>query len=233
MIRASHGIIQQKGVVTPTYPSSLKLFIDAGNLDSYPGSGSTVTDLIGTQNGTLINAVGYNSANGGYFTFNGVDQFIDLGNNPLIRTLDARTMSMWVKVSTTASTVLNPFFFDTELTTFKGLYFYFDAGGYWGGLASASSYQQISIKNVATKDVWYYLTYAFDGTFHKAYLNGVLVATYNQTMSVVNSTVNSIIGGLNPYYHKGNISMMKIYNTQLSDAEVLTDFNEFKNRYGY
>ena len=47
------------------YPTSLKLFIDAGNPASYSGSGTTVTDLIGTQNGTLVNAVGYNSANGG------------------------------------------------------------------------------------------------------------------------------------------------------------------------
>jgi hypothetical protein len=234
MIRASHGIIQQKGVVTPTYPSSLKLFIDAGNLDSYPGSGSTVTDLIGTQNGTLINAVGYNSANGGYFTFNGVDQFIDLGNNATVRTLVARTMSVWMYIDTTASAI-GAFYNDTdEITGYKGVLIYYDTQGFKTAICGNSTYLDIKHKITPTTGFWYYLTSSFDGTTYKAYLNGVLINTLSQTVIPTNSTYNSKLGYNSAGFAlKGNISQLKIYNTQLSDAEVLTDFNEFKNRYGY
>jgi hypothetical protein len=40
----------------------LVLALDAGNPKSYPGSGTTWTDLSGNgNNGTLVNGVGYNS----------------------------------------------------------------------------------------------------------------------------------------------------------------------------
>jgi hypothetical protein len=65
-------------------------------------------------------------------------------------------------------------------------------------------------------------------------LNGVLINTLSQTVIPTNSTYNSKLGYNSAGFAlKGNISQLKIYNTQLSDAEVLTDFNEFKNRYGY
>jgi hypothetical protein len=43
-------------------------------LRSYPGTGTTWTDLSGNgNNGTLVNGVGYNSGNGGSLTFDGVN----------------------------------------------------------------------------------------------------------------------------------------------------------------
>jgi len=44
----------------------LVLCLDAGNAKSYPGSGTTWTDLSGNgNNGTLVNGVGYNGGSGG------------------------------------------------------------------------------------------------------------------------------------------------------------------------
>ena len=43
----------------------LVFYVDAGNEDSYAGSGTTWTDLIGGNNGTLANGPTYSSANGG------------------------------------------------------------------------------------------------------------------------------------------------------------------------
>jgi hypothetical protein len=49
--------------------SNLVLCLDAANPKSYPGSGTTWTDLSGFgNNGTLINGVGYSSDNLGSFT---------------------------------------------------------------------------------------------------------------------------------------------------------------------
>jgi len=57
--------------------SGLVLQLDAANTKSYPGSGTTWTDLSGNgNNGTLTNSPTFSSANGGIFTFNGTNQFI-------------------------------------------------------------------------------------------------------------------------------------------------------------
>jgi hypothetical protein len=49
----------------PIVTNGLVLLLDAGNPQSYPGSGTTWFDLSGNgNNGTLINGVGYDSGNG-------------------------------------------------------------------------------------------------------------------------------------------------------------------------
>jgi len=51
---------------------SLKLYLDAANPSSYPGSGSLWTDLSGNNNNvTLINNPTFNNGNGGSFYTNG------------------------------------------------------------------------------------------------------------------------------------------------------------------
>ena len=64
-----------------TITDGLVLALDAGNLKSYPGSGTTWTDIIGRGNtGTLTNSPPYtyssptySSQNGGSIVFNGVN----------------------------------------------------------------------------------------------------------------------------------------------------------------
>jgi hypothetical protein len=52
--------------------NGLELWLDASNTASYPGTGTTWTDLSGNgNNGTLIYGVTYSSTNGGTMVFNG------------------------------------------------------------------------------------------------------------------------------------------------------------------
>jgi hypothetical protein len=54
----------------------LVLTLDAGNVKSYPGSGTTWLDKSGRgSNGTLINGPTFNSGNGGSIVFDGTDDF--------------------------------------------------------------------------------------------------------------------------------------------------------------
>ena len=229
----------EESVVTPSYPASLKLFIDAGNPLSYSGSGTTVTDLIGTQNGTLTNGVGYSSSNGGYFTFDGVNDYIDFGINTAIRPLSARTISMWVYVDVTSAN--SPYFYvdtDRAVSGLKGVEIWLDSAGYRSALENNTSYQ-VGVNRppiINSKGVWYYISTSFNGSIFKTYINGTLSNTYTQTITPTAQTlVSTKIGTQDPSSGnlKGYISQMKIYDVQRSDAEVLTDFNEFKSRYGY
>jgi hypothetical protein len=62
--------------------NGLVLALDAGRTLSYPGSGTTWTDLSGNGNtGTLTNGPTYSSANGGSLVFDGVDDYVNLGSS--------------------------------------------------------------------------------------------------------------------------------------------------------
>jgi hypothetical protein len=68
--------IGSKGeVVKSIVTDGLICHLDAGNKNSYEGSGTTWTDLSGNgYNATLVNGVGFNSI--GYLTFNGVNNYV-------------------------------------------------------------------------------------------------------------------------------------------------------------
>lgn len=212
-----------------SYPTSLKLFIDAGNSSSYPGSGSTVYDLVGNQNGTLINGVGYSSSDGGYFTFNGVNHYIDLGINTVIQPTTERTVSVWVYVSANGA-----IFSDYTVSTLRdGILLHRDLAGGKSFLFGSSGFQ--SINQILSLNTWYYVTFKFDGSNITNYINGVLNNTSAQTQTLINGVNRTTLGDSYPtdFPLNGRISQCKIYDVALSDADVLTDFNEFKSRYGY
>ena len=63
--------------------NGLILHLDAGNSSSYsyPGSGTTWTDTSGNGfNGTLTNGPTYSSSNGGYFGFDGSNDYVNIGS---------------------------------------------------------------------------------------------------------------------------------------------------------
>jgi hypothetical protein len=77
--------------------SGLLLNLDAGNTASYPGTGTTWTDLSGNgYNGTLTNGPTYSSSNGGTIVFDGTNDVASFGNILNIG-LSSWTMSCWVK----------------------------------------------------------------------------------------------------------------------------------------
>ena len=77
--------------------TGLVLALDAADRNSYPGSGTTWRDLSGNgRNGTL-NGVGYNSANGGSLSFDGVNAYVDFGNSSVFNQSGGKsfTITCW------------------------------------------------------------------------------------------------------------------------------------------
>ena len=85
------------GIVT----NNLVLHLDAGDSNSYSGSGTTWTDLSGQGNhATLINNPTYSSNNEGYLSFDGSNDYATLPNMDL--TGNEATFSIWTYCTTTA-----------------------------------------------------------------------------------------------------------------------------------
>ena len=84
----------------------LVLCLDAGNTKSYPGSGTTWTDLSGQgNNGTLVNGVGYNGSNGGVYLestgkehdseHRGITEYMSIGNKELAIVVAKRILELY------------------------------------------------------------------------------------------------------------------------------------------
>ena len=214
------------------YPSSLKLFIDAGNPSSYSGSGTTVTDLIGTQNGTLVNAVGYNSANGGYFTLNGVDQYLDFTTNSAIQPIPSRTVSFWTYINTDVGILYSSGNVNANRDCVA---IWQDTVNTYLRFANGSTFEEFT-DDLLPEDTWVFVVLRFNGSSAEVYFNDVLKLSVTQTITpTYNASFSTRLGTYNGsgYYLDGRFSILKIYDEYRTIGQNTTDFNEFKSRYGY
>jgi hypothetical protein len=80
-----------------TITNGLILNLDAANTKSYPGSGTTWTDLSQYKsNGTLTNGPTFSSTNGGGITFDGTNDFVLLTSGAALLTQTSNiTMEIW------------------------------------------------------------------------------------------------------------------------------------------
>ena len=216
----------------------LVMNLDAGNSLSYSGNGTAWTDLSGNNNnGVLMNGVSYSNADGGSLTFDGINDYVNLGTNTSLNTGDNVTIAAWVKPSVlsgryviysnrssnqTGSSQLEIGSSDGNVNTA-----YLTIPGIFAVKASSNS---ITVNN------WQYVVYTRVGSLQSIYINGV-----NVTESVVAATFsdnnsNKTIGAgvlTSPFYFKGQISAVQIYNRGLSNEEIKQNFNAIGARYGF
>ena len=226
----------------PSVASVPVLYLDAGNTKSYPGSGTTWTDLSGNGNhGTLVNGPTYNSANGGSIVFDGVNDYASVTYAASLNTPTGATYSLWMKnTSSFAGEFLSRGIADSGLNSDNPrLYHYANNQVYidWNNLATqdryvnAASYIELSTNCLA---------FVFSpGAPFLFYANGVQVAVVmsgagSSDATMLNTAHNIIIGGAVwiPRYFTGKISSVTLHSRALSASEVLQNFSALRGRYG-
>jgi len=207
----------------------LVLCLDAANSKSYPGSGTTWTDLSGRGNtGTLVNGVGYNGSNLGSLTFDGSNDYVDTGKTATqLGIYDADyTFDAWVYPTNLDS---DKTMFGTDQTVGRqGLHLVFRGGVIYQGHYSADF-----SAGSATINAWNNISYTYVKSSSSAsiYKNGVLQGS--GTIASFIGTTNILLGRwATQYYFIGNGSNYKIYNRALSAAEITQNYNALKNRFG-
>ena len=231
------------GIVT----DGLVLWLDAGTKPSYPGSGTTWTDLSGNNNnGTLTNGPTYNSANGGAIVLDGVNDNALITNPPTLRLQDF-TISVWIKPRTSTNAIVSIIDFDhtgspsqgwvmqsEDATTNRFYYF-----AWWDGSTFQPAGNFGAGKGVQiTNNVWQNVTYTKSGVTLLGYRNGAVAFTptlgTNANVTYL-SARNLGIGGcvtLTSRYLNSDFGLVHIYNRGLSAAEILQNFNSLKSRFG-
>ncbi len=238
------GLAHSPSIVT----DGLELCFDAANTKSYPGSGTTWTDM-GSKgiDGTLTNGPTFDSGNIGTISFDGSNDVVDL--NSTLSSIASHNLpaswESWVYFNTSNNNQViigNAYnaggvHIRTTGTSHSPAnrirFLYFQSGGHGTGVDSA----------VLTAG-WYQFvaTYNGSGLSHSnfgLYINGVAAAVTDPTFgspSTIPQTQNFGIGAIpdeaGQHYWNGKIAIVRVYSKLLSATEVKQNFEAHKGRFG-
>ncbi len=200
-------------------------------------TGTTTSDSSGNgNNGTISGGATWTIGKiGNALSYNGVNGYVDAGNNTILQITGAISLEGWIKINNlsvnsglfgrghglgsngnfgyflTYYAPTNALYFDTYNTTTRNAL----------------------VKTNATIDTnWHHIAATWDGTTStngkKLYIDGVLVAQKTSSIdSMGNPSYNFRIGidSINNYPANAVIDEVKVYNRALSASEVLADYN--------
>ena len=224
----------------------LTYFVDPANTRSYSGSGLTLNGLIGGIGGTLVNGVGFTSANNGNSVFDGTNDFINIPDSNLLAFgFNPFSIDFWLY--STYSYPGSGVVYRTILSSYDNYngvyntYFYlglFNNSGYGltntvGFLDSSGNYFNVNFGVNIITNQWTHVVFTRSGNNLICYKNGSFFASESRANNF-SGTRNARIGGgvdqINTF--QGSISSMRIYNRALSAQEILQNFNATRYRYG-
>lgn len=212
------------------------LYLDAGNTSSYPGTGTTWTDLVGGKTFNLINSPTYSSADGGKINFiAGSSQYAQCNTSlPSLPTFTTAVWHYWNGTNTgTLPCIL------TEIypgSTSKINYF---LGNLQGSVAQSGYFNggfQVSPQFTLSANTWYNIVTTCDSSqVVKVYVNNTLISTTTTTGSAPvssNGGIRLMRRWDNAEYWGGYLSTVQIYDKALDSGQVSSIWNSTKSRYG-
>ena len=230
------GVNSGPGTIT----EGLIFAIDAGNLTSYPGTGTTVTELSRVSANTSLQsgALYFNTSPKGYFEFDGVNDNIPVTLSNITTTT---TIEIWMRMKAFVNGM--PFGFNSyDIWTGGG------GGGTLGfNTASADSYGLTStqVTNLGLLNQWKHYVFEMRSdvsyTNNKIYINGIsqTLSQIGGTENATNRNFNSGVGRIscwvqdNNYHQTMDIALFRVYNRTLTQAEINNNFNALQERFSY
>jgi hypothetical protein len=217
----------------PIVTSGLTFALDAGNLVSYESGSTTTYSLIGSETGTLLNGVGYNTGNGGSWTFDGVDDSVQL-NSSVIPAGNEISISFWnFGINAPSSSIIAASFNSSDQTLNVHLP-WSNNGIYWD-----CGYPFNRIDKIATNAEyqgwhnWVFTKNATTGNM-SIYLDGNLWHSGSGLTSTIPTMTVARMGSYwnNNLAHSGRIAQCLIHNRALTADEVKENFSAHRNRFG-
>ena len=228
--------------LAPAVPvtSGLVMLLDAGDVASYPGSGTTWTDTVGSKAFTLFNGPTYNSANGGYIDFVAASSQYGYATS-FASALTQYTVEVWHKFDGTL-TGAAPVLFGEGRATYSNFMMGTTGGrvsplkiqgGFWNGAWQQGTTDPGDYYQPANG--WYQFVNTYDGAQIKFYANNTLQITKTPS----NFTIGTSGLGLNIMrrqdafnYWGGGVSIIRVYSRALTAGEIEQNFNTNRSRYG-
>ncbi len=228
------------GAAPPYVTDSLTFYVDASDASSYPGTGTTWTDL--TTNGNNLTIVGGPSFSGTgdakYFDLNGGNNYFQVSSINLQQSFSFETV-LQIDQNSTRYNIISA----GTTQDGKGLHFEYRPSrsdiefnySFYGG----SYTSQYSNSGPISTSTWYHVvaTYNHSTGAHGLYLNAVAQSpTYNSVTSNSMATSNILYMGywnaVSNYGWDGPWALARLYYKELSSSEVTQNFNGLSSRFG-
>ena len=210
----------------------LKFLMDIPNSKSWPGSGTTITDMIESKTGALSNAVVVDGIQG-HISFDGSGDYLTLSET--ISLGGTYTWECFFKHDTVSNGGYG-YFNQVEVAN-QGGFAISEGGTGHGGVAGGMYYyggaNANAISTIALDiDRWYHVCFVCTTSTKevKTYINGALDSTNTVTDTLRDGFVKIGWNG-GAWYITGDIAHYAMYTKKLSDAEVLQNYNALKGRF--
>jgi hypothetical protein len=202
---------------------------------AYYRADGTANDQLGNYNGTLVNGATYGVGKIGQgFSFDGVNDTVNLGNVLNNDGTQAMSWSMWVNFASSPS--------------FDALIAKYNAGtGYYITMTNTNRVQfgigqtltsnaiRVFSSNVLSINTWYHVVATYDGSKLangiKIYINNSNTTLTTNYDTFTGSSINSQIvqfgrAGLGGTHFNGIMDEIAIYNKELTPSEITQLYNE-------
>jgi hypothetical protein len=213
--------------------NGLVLCLDAANRKSYPGSGTTWTDLSGRgNNGTLVNGVGYSGSNLGSLSFDGSNDYGTITGASLLGGFTGNfSIEFWFKGSG-----------QSAFAVFAE--HYGPSNQRWAIQANNAGNTMIWVRDgnilITTSGVnpfnnsWHQHVVSRVGSTITYYIDTISTGTETYSGSLNSGTTLEIGRYSGTGFHiNGNLSNLKIYRDKgLTTAEIQQNYNALKGRFG-
>ena len=214
----------------------LVLCLDAADKNSYPGSGTTWSDLSGNNlTGTITNAT-FSTDKGGCIDFDGSGDYVNFGD--VINQAYSFSISCWINADNPTSPGWQSFCTKGMWDTWR-----FGFGSTTGKIHLAVAgadgwdeyYQSYFSPTVLSSNTWYYVAAVYNHTEDKIYhyINGQLDGSYD-TLAGPNLTNDHglyVGGSISGYMFNGKIATSRVYDRALSAKEISQNFNAQRSRF--
>ena len=228
--------ILQNYYQAPIVTDGLIFAADAANLVSYESGSTTAYSLTGSFGGTLTNGVGFDSANGGNWTFDGVNDNIKFPS--FFHQSQNLSYECWVNPSLEMNDAMAVYYGQASSSRTYRLYrnssFTTNQLGFLAYYTNTSAtIKSTNIRHIFQPNTWTHTVHTLDDEgIARVYINGGLAYTQDKSSTYVEwSTPNGYLklGGTN--YFPGSIAKFQAYDTALTADEVQQNYEATKGKF--
>lgn len=174
--------------------------------------------------------------NQGYASFDGVDDYVNIGNSSTATLLSSNkfTISVWTNTFNYNGTVNSIIRGGAGGTNSIFMYWRTDGIGY-GVYTNGTGLNESSIDNITNSlNTWDLHTLQYNSTNVNYYKNGVFVGTKTHDGSLIIGTESYYLGsrGGSSHFFNGSIDNVQIFNTSLTQENITTLYNYGRQKKG-
>ncbi|MHC4642424.1 MAG: LamG-like jellyroll fold domain-containing protein [Planctomycetota bacterium] len=185
------------------------------------GSGTTAYDSVGTNDGTVHGAIWTTGQINGALSFDGVNDYIDVGNNSSLMTTGDLTIYAWIKARKSRVCIYS------HSWTGWGLGFGIGNNNYDGrlGFYTWTHRHWIEAGGSLADDTWHQVAATLEGTMVRLYTDGIEIGSDTGTPAA-NLNGIGLIGLYNyAWFFGGIMDDVRIYDLALSAQEIQQLYN--------